>query len=59
MYFTGNREFNIRMRAIAKNKGYLLNQYGLFKKTGQRVPIRDERDIFKKLNITYVRTDQR
>lgn len=59
LHFTGSREFNIRMRAIAKNKGYLLNQDGLFNKKGQRVRIRDERDIFVKLAMEYVRADER
>ena len=31
LYSTGSKEFNIRMRSHAKNKGYLLNQNGLYK----------------------------
>lgn len=32
------KSYNIRIRAYAKKKGYLLNQYGLFnKKTGKRI----------------------
>jgi len=30
LYFTGSKEFNIRMRRFAKEKGYLLNHQGLF-----------------------------
>jgi DNA polymerase/3'-5' exonuclease PolX len=32
MYFTGSRNFNRRMRERLKQIGYLLNQYGLYKK---------------------------
>lgn len=52
LYLTGNRIFNIRIRKEAKNKGYLLNQYGLFK-NGERVKVKDEKDIFTKLGIKY------
>lgn len=31
MYFTGSKQFNIDMRARAAAKGYLLNEYGLFR----------------------------
>jgi hypothetical protein len=57
LQYTGNKLFNIHMRAYAKKKGYKLNQYGLFKVNGDkldRVPgIKVERDIFDKLGYTY------
>ena len=31
LYFTGSKQFNIDMRAKAAAKGFLLNEYGLFK----------------------------
>lgn len=52
LYLTGNRVFNIRVRKEAKKQGYLLNQYGLFK-NGERIKVKTEKDIFKKLNIDY------
>jgi DNA polymerase (family 10) len=30
MYFTGNKEHNVRLRGIAKKRGLKLNEYGLF-----------------------------
>ncbi len=55
LYATGSREFNIRIRALAKKKGYLLNQHGLFKGSSL-VPqrITSERDIFDKLGVQYL-----
>lgn len=58
MYFTGSREFNIRMRGIAKAAGMKLNQHGLYK--GKRKLITHfEEDIFKKLKLQYVRPEHR
>lgn len=54
-YGTGSKQFNIRMRAKAKNMGFLLNQSGLFdRKNMTRVPIKSERDLFRRLNIEWV-----
>lgn len=52
LFATGSGPFNVRMRALAKKRGYLLNQRGLFR-DGRRVPVRDERDLFRRLNMTY------
>ncbi len=58
LYATGSGLFNIRMRAVAKKRGYLLNQKGLFKRRGSHlVPVdgdlNTERKIFKYLDMTY------
>jgi DNA polymerase/3'-5' exonuclease PolX len=61
LFATGSGAFNVRMRAVAKKKGYLLNQRGLFRKARdasgveilEQVPIKNEREIFDVLGITY------
>lgn len=53
LYSTGSRELNVKMRAIAKKNGYLLNQQGLFKGK-MRLPLRTERDYFTALNLPYL-----
>lgn len=55
LYSTGSKEFNVRMRYIAKYRGYKLNQYGLWDlKTGKKVPgLKTERDIFRALEMKY------
>jgi len=58
MYATGSSMWNIVMRSIAKKKGMLLNQYGLFNldKSGKRTRIPDlttERKIYAALGIKY------
>jgi DNA polymerase/3'-5' exonuclease PolX len=57
LYSTGSKTFNITMRGIAKRKGYLLNQNGLFKRDGTELtPVPDlktEKDYFDILDIDY------
>lgn len=52
LYFTGSGLFNIIMRSIAKKKGMILNQYGLFK-DGKKIRCDTEECVFKKLGIKY------
>lgn len=54
LYSTGSKQFNIRMRAMAKRKGYLLNQNGLFKKNSKTpIAVTSEQDFFKILGMRY------
>ena len=62
LYFTGSYEFNERMRGIAKRQGYKLNEYGLYKKTGDTyklIKVKSEEDIFKVLGMDYVEPEKR
>ena len=61
LYFTGSREFNIRMRAIAKKKGYLLNNTGMHRAASpeKQLPAANELDIFNRLGMDYVRAENR
>lgn len=61
-HYTGPKEFNIRTRAYVKNKGWLLNQYGLFV-NNHRVKntsmIKTERDLAQFLGVTYYQPKNR
>lgn len=55
-HYTGSKKYNIRIRKYAKDKGLLLNQYGIFDRiTCASVAnnIHTERDIANFLGITY------
>ncbi|HUU76533.1 MAG TPA: DNA polymerase/3'-5' exonuclease PolX [Methanoregulaceae archaeon] len=55
MYLTGSKAFNIRMREIAINKGYKLNEYGIVdRKTGKLNEFSSEEEIFKFLDLEYI-----
>lgn len=54
LYSTGDKNFNIRMRAKAKRMGYILNQKGLFKKGKKNpIPVSSEKDFFDILEIPH------
>lgn len=64
LYFTGPYFFNSQMRLHAKNLGYKLNEYGLFKiKNGKSskksIKINTENDIFKILDLPYLEPTKR
>lgn len=63
LYATGSGLFNIRMRAVAKHRGFMLNQRGLYKKISptilHRVPVETEKELFKILRITYLPPEKR
>jgi DNA polymerase (family 10) len=53
-YFTGSKEHNIQLRIIAKDKGYLLSEYGLFvRNTDERIEISSEEELYGKLGVQY------
>jgi len=59
-YIIGSGQYNIRTRAQAKRLGYLLNHKGLFnRKTGRRISIKNERELFAKLGMTYRKPQDR
>jgi DNA polymerase/3'-5' exonuclease PolX len=54
LYFTGSQQMNVKLREIAKKKGYKLSEYGLFDKNGKQFRVNSERDIFHKLDMEYL-----
>lgn len=60
LYAIGSGQFNLRMRMLAKRKGYLLNQNGIYKR-GETKPIaiKTEKDIFDIVGIAYRTPDKR
>lgn len=69
LYFTGNALFNRSIRLLANQKGYTLNQHGLFKNAirlnrfkttgGQLIEAQDERKIFEILGVPYREPNER
>jgi DNA polymerase/3'-5' exonuclease PolX len=59
LYFTGSKNLNKKMRMVAMNMGYTLNEYGLFNEKGKMFKITSEKDVFKKLNMEYLTPDKR
>lgn len=58
LYFTGSKEHNTLVRGIAKDKGYKLNEYGLFQ--GERaLKINSETDIYNELGLCFIPPEAR
>jgi DNA polymerase (family 10) len=53
LYFTGSKAHNIALRNIAVDRGWKLNEYGLFSKT-RSIAGATEADIYKKLGLQFV-----
>ncbi len=52
-YFTGSKEHNVMLRNIAKEKGYKLNEYGVFE--GEKnIASRTEEDIYQSIGLNYI-----
>ncbi len=57
-YFTGSKSHNIALREIAAEKGYKLNEYGLFKEK-KRIVGETEEGIYKTLGLDYIEPEMR
>jgi len=53
MYFTGSKEHNTVLRGRAKDYGFKLNEYGLFKGE-KKIPCKNEEEIFRRLDLQYI-----
>ncbi len=52
-YFTGSKAHNIALRQIAIDRGWKLNEYGLFK-GAKRLAGRSEAELYQRLGLTIV-----
>ena len=62
LYFTGSADFNPKMRKIALDMGYSLNEHSLTNTTTKEkldIQFESEKDIFKFLNMDYVEPQNR
>ena len=59
-HFTGSKEHNVAMRALAKKAGMKLNEYGLFREgESKSVPCKDEAEIFEALKLSFIEPELR
>lgn len=55
LYFTGSREHTLELRALARAKGWKLNEYGLFDQgRGKRLTGETEAGIYEQLGMAYI-----
>ncbi len=58
LYFTGSKNFNIKLRQLAIKKGLKINEYGVFR-NDKLVCGRTEEEIFKLLGMPYIEPELR
>jgi DNA polymerase (family 10) len=60
LYFTGSKEHNIKLRIIAKQRGYKINEYGIFDAvTNKRLAGETEEEMYQFLKLKYIPPEQR
>lgn len=60
LYFTGSKEHNINLRLMAKEKGYKINEYGLFDmRTHKRLAGENEEGMYHMLGMNYIPPEKR
>ncbi len=52
-YFTGNKDHNVALRRIAIEKGWKLNEYGIFK-GGKQIAGETEEEVYEKLGLRWI-----
>ncbi len=58
IYFTGSKNFNIKLRQLGIRRGLKINEYGVFKKN-RFVAGKTEEEIFKLLGMAYIEPELR
>ncbi len=61
-YFTGSKAHNIHVRRLGMGKGLRINEYGVFKKKGQkliRIGGQKETEIFKAIGLPWIAPELR
>jgi DNA polymerase (family 10) len=53
LHFTGSAEHNVQMRALAKERGLKLNEYGLWRGV-ERLPVRSEAEAYAALGLAEI-----
>jgi DNA polymerase (family 10) len=54
VYFTGSKDHDIALRNLAIERGWKLNEYGLFDSGGKRLAGKTEEEVYEKLGLKYV-----
>lgn len=60
LYFTGSKEHNIRLRTMARNRGWKINEYGVFElEGGKKIAGETEEGIYALFGLSYIPPEKR
>lgn len=57
-YFTGSKAHNIAVRKLGVNKGYKINEYGVFK-NDRRLAGKSEEEVYAKVDLPFIEPELR
>lgn len=59
-YFTGSKEHNIQLRSMAKQRGWKVNEYGVFDdKSGKKLAGKTEEEMYELFGIKFIPPEKR
>ncbi|NPA50076.1 MAG: DNA polymerase/3'-5' exonuclease PolX, partial [Epsilonproteobacteria bacterium] len=58
-YFTGSKAHNIKIRKIAQDRGWKVNEYGIFNDKGEKIAGESEEEVYKSLGLSYIEPELR
>ena len=53
-YFTGSQAHNIRLRGLARDRGYSLSEYALKRQDGSELFCTDEKEVYRHLGLPWI-----
>lgn len=60
LYFTGSKDHNVHLRTIAKEKGWKINEYGIYDiKTDEKLAGKTEEEMYNKLGLDWIPPEMR
>ncbi len=60
LYFTGSKAHNIAVRKIAVRKGLKINEYGVFRKVGEkRTAGKTEEEVYREIGLPFIEPELR
>jgi DNA polymerase (family X) len=59
VHFTGNGAFDVALRIRARDRGFKLNEYGVWRETHMVTMCETEQEVFDILGVKYVPPEQR
>jgi DNA polymerase (family X) len=58
LYFTGSKAHTVALRKMAKEEGYKINEYGIYKGK-KRIAGKTEEDMYEQLGLSYIEPELR
>ncbi len=60
LYFTGSKEHTIKLRTIARERGYKINEYGIFSvANNKRLAVSTKEEMYRFLHMKYIPPEKR